>query len=50
MGFFVGSVVKTEIGADVKYQGRYITSEELMWNIKVDISHQTCLKFNHKIN
>ena len=27
MSFFVGSVVKTEVGADVKYQGRYITSD-----------------------
>ena len=26
MNFFVGSVVKTEVGADVKSQGRYITS------------------------
>ena len=25
MSFFVGSVVKMEVGTDVKYQGRYIT-------------------------
>ena len=27
MSFYVGSVVKTEVGADVKYQGRYITPD-----------------------
>ena len=27
MGFLVGSVVKIEVGAGVKYQGRYITSD-----------------------
>ena len=27
MSFFVGSVVKTKVGADVKYQGKYITSD-----------------------
>ena len=27
MNFFVGSVVKTEVGVYVKYQGRYITSD-----------------------
>ena len=27
MSFFVGSVVKMEVGADVEYQGRYITSD-----------------------
>ena len=27
MSFFVDSVVKTKVGADVKYQGRYITPD-----------------------